>query len=1191
MAPKCIPASDFTIGWVCALPIELAAASGMMDEEYAQLPSQTTDSNVYSYGRIGVHNIVVACLPSGQMGTNSAATVASQMKSSFPSLRFGLLVGIGGGVPNVEENVDIRLGDVVVSQPSGQYGGVIQYDFGKTGADGRIARIGSLNAPPTILLNALSQLRANDILDKTRVDIYLSELVSSKPKFASPGPETDVLYEAEAKHIGGATCRKCRPEDEVDREKRMRTDPMIFFGNIASGNQVMKDGQTRDNHSRDLGGILCFEMEAAGLMNNFPCLVIRGICDYADAHKNKQWQPYAAATAAALAKELLCTIPSTVSRAENIAENPLHRPHFIVPFGKNKHFVGREDILAKLLERIPPSADSDGCQRTAIVGLGGIGKTQVAIEAAYRVHYAHPDSSVFWVPAVSAAMFDNHYRKIGQALKIEGIDKSSADVRTLVKDTLERDDINSWLLIIDNADDIDLLFTRSGLASYIPKSRRGSILLTTRNGIAAARYDRTVALHLSKMDAKEGIKLLHSGLDECQIKEGQSTTKLLEKLAHLPLAIRQASAYLRANQATSVSQYLKYCETSDEEQIALLSEDFDDQDRYEIVQNPIATTWLISFQNIARDKPLAAKYLKFICYLAEKDIPMALLPPGDSVRETNEAISTLLAYAFIQKRSFEESFDVHRLVRLVMQTWLRENDEEKQQTTETINRLSVVFTLPGQVYRNQVYRHTEQVYKEEVYTETVHSEKVWLKIVRRKGVRGSGGGGGILYMPHVQAALKMSKLSNNEKSLWILLRKASEGNRRLGNFVEAELYLREAVELKQKVLKPEDPGILDSLSDLACILEHIAMASHNDKEKHQEAEKIFRGVLESSKKGIVPKNFNAIEALRDLANTLRGQCQYVKAEKTYRQLLELQTKFNGPENFTAVEALANLANVLTKQEKYGETDRIHQQARHLSEKALKPGNPLACRILSDIGYSLENQGKLIQAERTFQEVLELEMKFRRPGAYFTLLSMISLSNTLEKQDKYKEAEALKQHVSEVKEKVLRIPKPDTPDSLRHSAFSFLREGKYEKAENLYQEMQEMKERFQALKDHDTLRFVRDIAFSLLEQGSYAEAETLYQLLLRVKKAMLGSENAGNFQTMRELAISFLGQKKNNEAEWLFEQLCEQIPRKSLRLKIWYPDYLLALKDLAFTLRQQRKFEQARNIEGLIGRHRSHAPSR
>ncbi|KAI8265624.1 hypothetical protein K4K58_011032 [Colletotrichum sp. SAR11_239] len=313
MAPKCIPASDFTIGWVCALPIELAAANGMMDEEYGQLDSRPNDSNMYIYGRVGVHNIVVACLPAGQMGTNSAATVASQMRSSFESLRFGLLVGIGGGVPNLEDDVDIRLGDIVISQPSGQHGGVIQYDFGKTGADGRIARIGSLNAPPTILLNALSRLRSNNILDKTRIGVYLSELLSSKPKFASPGPAKDILYEAESQHIGGATCKKCRPEDEVDREERTTTDPMLFFGNIASGNQVMKDGPTRDKHSQELGGVLCFEMEAAGLMNNFPCLVIRGICDYADAHKNKQWQPYAAATAAALAKELLYTIPPIVS--------------------------------------------------------------------------------------------------------------------------------------------------------------------------------------------------------------------------------------------------------------------------------------------------------------------------------------------------------------------------------------------------------------------------------------------------------------------------------------------------------------------------------------------------------------------------------------------------------------------------------------------------------------------------------------------------------------------------------------------------------------------------------------------------------------------------------------------------------------------------------------------------------------
>src|ERR1700734_1677091 len=121
---------DYTVGWICALPTEVAAAQAMLDECHDPLQQDTCDQNTYVLGRIGVHNVVLACLPSGVSGTVSAATVAMQMSSSFKCLRFGLMVGIGGGVPS-EEN-DIRLGDIVISQPTGAFGGVIQYDFGKT---------------------------------------------------------------------------------------------------------------------------------------------------------------------------------------------------------------------------------------------------------------------------------------------------------------------------------------------------------------------------------------------------------------------------------------------------------------------------------------------------------------------------------------------------------------------------------------------------------------------------------------------------------------------------------------------------------------------------------------------------------------------------------------------------------------------------------------------------------------------------------------------------------------------------------------------------------------------------------------------------------------------------------------------------------------------------------------------------
>src|SRR6202046_5620589 len=149
---------DYAIGWVCALPIELAAATAMLDEQH-QSPSQDdNDPNLYTVGRIGEHNVVLACLPAGQIGNNSAAVVATRMQSKFPSLRIGLMVGIGGGVPSTES--DIRLGDVVISQPFLQHGGVVEYDFGKTGAGGHKTRTGWLNAPPAVLLNAVSKLRA-----------------------------------------------------------------------------------------------------------------------------------------------------------------------------------------------------------------------------------------------------------------------------------------------------------------------------------------------------------------------------------------------------------------------------------------------------------------------------------------------------------------------------------------------------------------------------------------------------------------------------------------------------------------------------------------------------------------------------------------------------------------------------------------------------------------------------------------------------------------------------------------------------------------------------------------------------------------------------------------------------------------------------------------------------------------------
>src|SRR5579859_7758921 len=203
---------DYTVGWISALPTEAAAAVGMLDERHSTLPSRPQDNNNYTFGRVGAHNVVIACLPSGVTGTISAAKVAIQMLSTFPGLRFGLMVGIGGGIPSEEH--DIRLGDVVVSKPTGTFGGVIQYDFGKTIQEGKFIRTGSLNRPPDVLLTALANIQSKHMMEGDELAKHLSAMLRRYPRmaghFTRPETQHDLLYDANYDHVMEyATCSQC----------------------------------------------------------------------------------------------------------------------------------------------------------------------------------------------------------------------------------------------------------------------------------------------------------------------------------------------------------------------------------------------------------------------------------------------------------------------------------------------------------------------------------------------------------------------------------------------------------------------------------------------------------------------------------------------------------------------------------------------------------------------------------------------------------------------------------------------------------------------------------------------------------------------------------------------------------------------------------------------------------------------
>jgi nucleoside phosphorylase len=309
-----VPPTEYTVGWICAIQTEYVAARVFLDEVHEDLVAVSPDdSNDYTTGKIGEHNVVIAVLPDGEYGKSSAGRVAAEMIRSFCNIRFGLMVGIGGGAPSKKH--DIRLGDIVVGSPYDGLGGVFQYDFSKTIAGGNFHTTGFLNQPRG-LRATVRILEVQYKMKRHQIQIAISNVFKQNPrlrkKYQRPDSASDRLYRNDVIHPSNTrascsiTCGN-EPSSLVFRPERTEDDDnlTIHYGLIASANQLIKDATMRDRLAAERD-ILCFETEAAGLMNNFPWLVIRGICDYSDSHKNKEWQGYAAIVAAAYAKELLC---------------------------------------------------------------------------------------------------------------------------------------------------------------------------------------------------------------------------------------------------------------------------------------------------------------------------------------------------------------------------------------------------------------------------------------------------------------------------------------------------------------------------------------------------------------------------------------------------------------------------------------------------------------------------------------------------------------------------------------------------------------------------------------------------------------------------------------------------------------------------------------------------------------------
>jgi len=340
----------FTIGWISPLPLEKEAARLALDEEYPQEDVQYQNT-FYLGGRIGKHEIVIGV--QRRPGLSQAAILAEKMRAGFPNIKYFLLVGIAGGVPrygSAGAASEIVLGDVVVSSPRGNHGGVLQYDKGAWQGQGRLNFRGHTNGVPGDLMAAVNNFRAEG-WSKTNIPEVLKQMRrklddNRRDQYNDPGPSRDRLFEDSYEHQGTRDddCKECcdaeytiSRSDRGDGATRLLDEPFVHFGNIASSNQLQISAMER-NRVQEEHEAICFEMEAAGVLEDSLCVVVRGICDYADSHKSKGWQNYAAVTAAACAKGLLSMLPAidATSRVESVASSSQHTAQALnVTFGNN----------------------------------------------------------------------------------------------------------------------------------------------------------------------------------------------------------------------------------------------------------------------------------------------------------------------------------------------------------------------------------------------------------------------------------------------------------------------------------------------------------------------------------------------------------------------------------------------------------------------------------------------------------------------------------------------------------------------------------------------------------------------------------------------------------------------------------------------------------------------------------------
>jgi tetratricopeptide (TPR) repeat protein len=715
---------------------------------------------------------------------------------------------------------------------------------------------------------------------------------------------------------------------------------------------------------------------------------------------------------------------------------------------------------------------------------------------------------VFWVPAISRASFELAYREIGHRLRIPGIDDDNADVKKLVRDRLSLPSAGDWIIVVDNADDFNVLLGADGeqkathLVDWLPRSNRGSILFTTRDSKMAARLTRgNQNIYLAKLGATEAGEMLRRRIAKKHLIGDETTVdELLEKLDCLPLAITQATAFINTNEVT-VARYLRLFQDTSAAEI--FSKKFYDNSRYDSeshvdydgMDSTIARTWHISFEQMRKQDPLAAEYLSFMACIDRINIPESILPPEHSGLDQLESIGTLIGYAFItrQQQAYgtgtEDLYDMHRLVHMASVLWLDGHKERAPWSSKALDRLIDIVPNEGHEGREVWILYLPHAIYVADHDPTM-TDPLKAAILNRVGrCQATLGQHSVAEATHRRAfSLKLNSLGEDHPQTLATMNEIGQALSDQGKYAAAEEIHRKTLKKRHAVLGDNDRWTLVSMNNLAAVLRYQG--------KYDDSESMYRKTLELQKRLLEPGHQDILASTGNLALVLHDKRKNHEAEKLYREALEGRIKQHGREHPITMSIVSNLASVLSSQGKKPEAISLTREALKYEEVALGHDHPSTLISLNNLATFLNAKGTYDESERMHRDLLERRQKMIGPEHPDTITTMTNLAVLLDNQGK-PEAESLARESWRLNRKVLGEHHPDTFMSMWCVALVLGHQKRYDEAASLYEKAYAGL-RASLGKDHNNTRACRIDWDDVLAEQNDARSVTA-KLVSRVEK--------------------------------------------------------------------------------------------